>query len=82
MILLLSLKNGCRKTKTMPKKKLSLHKPNEKFRKGQDEFIESCITLVYQQHAQSNKDHIDSTVDMQKLAASEKNTKDVAVKLM
>ena len=65
------------------KVKSSLHKPNEELRKGQDEFIESCITLMYQQHAHSNKDHIDSIADMQKLAASEKkNMKNVAVKLM
>ena len=50
------------------KVKSSLHKPNEQFRKGPDEFIESCITLVYQQHAHGNKDHIDGIVDMQKLA--------------
>ena len=42
------------------------------FEKGRDEFIELCITLVYQQHAHGNKYHIDSIVDMQKLAASEK----------
>ena len=64
------------------KVKSSLHKPNEEFRKGWDEFIELCITLVYQQHAHGNKYHIDSTVDMQKLAASEKNAKNVAVKLI
>ena len=54
------------------KVKSSLHKPNEEFRKGRDEFIELCITLVHQQHAHGNKDHIDSIVDMEKLAASEK----------
>ena len=64
------------------KVKSSLHKPNEEFRKGRDEFIESCITLVYQQRAHGNKDHIDSIVDMQKLAASEKICEDVAAKLM
>ena len=54
------------------KVKPSLHIPNEEFRKGRDEFIESCIILLYQQHAHGNKDHINSIVDMQNLAASEK----------
>ena len=62
------------------KVKSSLHKPNEELRKGQDEFIESCITLMYQQHAHSNKDHIDSIVDMQKLAASEKKYEECGCK--
>ena len=33
-------------------------------------------TLVYQQHPHGNKDHIDSVVDMQKLAACEKKCKE------
>ena len=33
----------------------SLHKPYKQFRKGRDEFIELCITLVYQQHAHGKK---------------------------
>ena len=69
----------------MPKKrcKSSLHKPNEEFQKGRDKFIESCITLLYQQHVHGNKDHIDNIVDVQKLAAIEKkNASNVAMKLM
>ena len=42
----------------------SLHKPYKQFRKGRDEFIEPCITLVYQQHAHGKKNHKDT----QKLA--------------
>ena len=51
-------------------------KPNEEFRKGCDEFINSCITLVYQQHSHGNTDHIDNIVHRQNVSESEKKCKE------